>query len=345
MSVDAHDTALRERSLARTMVRAAMRASDVDHAGATDLDLGRFVGLRQGDTLWLSARAVAGESGTTSPNATGVLGTALTTVAQSNLRGSAPIARVTIVGDKGSLGVVARQAAYFPLDIVVAEFDDSKLALVTPAAHAQRREPSAAHLGFVETFRTAGADTIVEHGVVAAEVQGLEVARIVDEDGTARMRIGVGVHDRETFRMLHGDAAGIDHLRDVVRHVAQHRADGAPAHPLNRLAPERALRASVVSNPGRISARAVRYAEPPVARANLKDSVPCVATATMLDGQDAVVVFTAGVMVDAVPIAADARDRLNPQARLLIVADPRNVLPTQQFLSSMLRQPAAFVSA
>jgi hypothetical protein len=345
VSVDAHDTALRERTLARTMVRAAMRASDVDHAGATDVDLGRFVGLRQADALWLSARAVAGDAGATSSSATRVLGTALTAVAQSNLRGSAPIVRVTIVGDKGSLGVVARQAAYFPLNIAVAELDDARLSLVAPAAHTERREPAAAHLEFVETFRAAGAEAVVEHGVVAAEVRGLEVARIVDEDGTARMRIGVGVHDRETFRMLHGEAAGVDHLRDVVRHVTQHRADGAPAHPLNRLAPERALRALVASGPGRIGARAVRYAEPPVVRANLKDSVPCVATATMQDGEDAVVIFTAGVMVDAVPFAADARDRLNPQARLFIVAESRNVLPTQQFLSSLLRQPAAFVSA
>jgi hypothetical protein len=65
----------------------------------------------------------------------------------------------------------------------------------------------------------------------------------------------------------------------------------------------------------------------------------------MLDGADAVVVFTAGVMVDAVPFAADARERVNPQAQLLIVADARNVLPTQLHLAAMLRQPASFVSA
>jgi 16S rRNA G1207 methylase RsmC len=65
----------------------------------------------------------------------------------------------------------------------------------------------------------------------------------------------------------------------------------------------------------------------------------------MLDGQEAVVVFTAGVMVDAVPFAADARDRLNRGGRLLIVAESRDVLPTQLHLAAMLRQPAAFVSA
>jgi hypothetical protein len=255
-----------------------------------------------------------------------VLGTTLTTVAQSRLRSTSPIKQVTIVGESGSLGVVARQAAYFPLDIAVMEVDVSTLSSVAPASHAECREPSAVHLGFAELFRSAGAEVIVEHGVVAAEVKGLEVARVVDEDGTARMRIGVGVHDRETFRMLH-------------------RAVDAPAHPLNRLAPERALRTAVSDEPARIKARVVRPAEPPIARANLKDSVPCVATATMLDGADAVVVFTAGVMVDAVPFAADARERVNPQAQLLIVADARNVLPTQLHLAAMLRQPASFVSA
>lgn len=345
MSLDARETALRERALARTMLRAAMRASDIAHDGASDLDLGRYVGLRSSDALWMSARAVDADGAAATSGAAGVLGTALTLVAQSQLRSASPIARITIVGEPGSLGVVARQAAYFPLEITVAELDGSKLSPASPAAHAERREPSAAHLGFAETFRASGADAVVEHGVVGAEVNGLEVARVVDEDGTPRMRIGVGVHDRETFRMLHGDDAGIDHLREVVRHVAQHRAEGAPAHPLNRLAPERALRATVVRDPSRIGARVMRCAEPPVARVNLKDSVPCVATATMGDGEDAVIVFTAGVMVDAVPFAADARDRLNPQAKLLIVAETRNMLPTQLHLSAMLSRPAAFVSA
>ena len=345
MSADARDSALRERVLARTMLRAAMRTSDVDSTGVIEVDLGRFSGLRRGNELWLAARPAAGSAGAAQPGSTGVLGTALTTVAQSQLRGSEPITRVNIVGEPGSLGVVARQASYFPLDIVVAELDGSRLVPAVASAHTERCEPAASHLGFADTFRNAGADVVIEHGVVAAEVIGLEVARVVDEDGKACMRIGVGVHDRETFRMLHGDAVGIDHLREVVRHVAQHRALGAPAHPLNRLAPERAVRSAVVADPGRIDARVVRHAEPPVARTNLKDSVPCVATAMMLNGQDAVVVFTAGVMVDAVPFAADARDRLNPEARLLIVAESRDLLPTQRHLAAMLRQPAVFVSA
>lgn len=345
MSDTARESATRERTVARAMLRAALIASDADATGATDVDLGRFVGLRTADALWLAARPLTADPGTATPGATGVLGTALTMVAQSQLRNESPIARVTIVGEAESLGVVARQAAYFPLDIAICALNGAKLTAVTPAPHSVRREPAAAHLELGNTVRAAGADVVIEHGVVAGEVQGLEVARVIDEDGVARLRIGVGSHDRETFRMLHGDDAGIDKLRGVVAHVAQHRAVGAPAHPLNRLAPERALRAAVVANPGRIAARVVHLAEPPIPRANLKDSVPCAAIAQMIDGDEAVVVFTSGVMVDAVPFAADARDRLNAGARLLIVAVARNVLPTQQRLAAMLSQPAMFVSA
>ena len=341
----ARDSAARERAVARALLRAAMRASDVDATGATEVDLGRFVGVRTDDALWLAARPLSADLGAATPGATGVLGTALTAVAQSQLRHATPIARVAIVGEAGSLGVVARQAAYFPLDIAVCALAGSTLTAVEPDAHLMQREPAAEHLEVGNVMRAAGADIVVEHAVVAGEVCGLEVARVVDEDGVARMRIGVGSHDRETFRMLHGDDAGVDQLRGVVAHVAQHRAAGAPAHPLNRLAPERALRAAVVANPSRIAARVVHIAEPPVARMNLKDSVPCVAIAQMIDGDEAVVVFTAGVMVDAVPFAADARDRLNAGARLSIVADSRNVLPTQQRLAAMLSQPATFVSA
>ena len=345
MSDTARESVSRERAVSRAMLRAAMHAASVDSTSATDVDLGRFVASRSADALWLSARPLTTSAGASTPGATGVLGTALTTVAQSMLRDASPLARVIIVGEAHSLGVVARQAAYFPIEIAVCAIEGPSLTSVTAAPHPVRREPAAAHIELGNTIRSAGADVVVEHGVVAGEVNGLEVARVIDEDGVARLRIGVGMHDRETFRMLHGDDASVDHLRDVVSHVAQHRADGAPAHPLNRLAPERALRAAVVANPARIAARAVHVAEPPVERANLKDSVPCVAIAHMADGAEAVVVFTAGVMVDAVPFAADARDRLNSRARLLIVADARNVLPTQQRLAEMLSQPASFVSA
>ena len=345
MSDTARDSAIRQRTVARALIRAAMLDGGIDATAAVNADLGRFVGLRAGSALWLSARLEAGETAVSTPAATGVLGTALSAVAQSRLRGEAPIEHITIVGDAGTLGVVARQAAYFSLGIKVVEFDGASFADARPADHLSSREPSSAHLTLADVIREAGADVVVEHGVVAGEVNGLEVVRVVDEDGVAKLRIGVGIHDRETFRMLHGDEVSVEQLRDVVQQVARHRATGAAAHPLNRLAPERALRAEVIAAPHRLDARSMRTAEPPVARTNLKDSVPCVATATLASGEDAVVVFTAGVMVDAVPFAADARDRLNRLARLIVVAEPRNVLPTQQHLATMLLQPAVFMSA
>jgi len=58
-----------------------------------------------------------------------------------------------------------------------------------------------------------------------------------------------------------------------------------------------------------------------------------------------VVVFVAGVDLDAVPFAADARDYLMPNARLIIVTSSRNIIPVQTRIASMLTQPAEFVSA
>ena len=53
----------------------------------------------------------------------------------------------------------------------------------------------------------AGADPIEEHGVLSGEVVGLEVCRAVrDDDGTPRLAVGIGAHDREAFRLVHGDA-------------------------------------------------------------------------------------------------------------------------------------------
>ncbi|MFM2180955.1 MAG: hypothetical protein RIR54_249 [Actinomycetota bacterium] len=131
----------------------------------------------------------------------------------------------------------------------------------------------------------------------------------------------------------------------MVETVAAHRAPGAATHPLNLLAPERALRHRAVKNPNAFGFAALQIAEPPVPRANLKDSVPCCATGRTVDGDDVVAVFVAGVDLDAVPFAADARSRLSPRARLMIVSESRNVVPTQRRLAALLHAPAEFVSA
>ena len=60
-----------------------------------------------------------------------------------------------------------------------------------------------------------GAEPVVEHGVLVGEVAGLEVCRaVVDPDTDAvRLEVGVGVHDREAFQLLHGDVPPVEALR------------------------------------------------------------------------------------------------------------------------------------
>jgi hypothetical protein len=77
----------------------------------------------------------------------------------------------------------------------------------------------------------------------------------------------------------------------------------------------------------------------------LKDAWPCCAIGTDADSTPTVVVFVSGVDLEAVPFAADARARLAPVGRLLIVTQQRNVVPLQKQIAELLAQPAEFLSA
>jgi hypothetical protein len=57
---------------------------------------------------------------------------------------------------------------------------------------------------FVELLREAG-EPIVEHGILLGEVLGLEVVRVVVDEVGTDLPFGVGKHDREPQRLIHGD--------------------------------------------------------------------------------------------------------------------------------------------
>src|SRR5690606_23902382 len=191
---------------------------------------------------------------------------------------------------------------------------------------------------------------LVERGVLVGEVAGLEVCRVVDDPqlGTTRLEVGVGAHDREAFQMLHGDVPTADSLARIGATVAEHRRLGAPPHPLNRLAAERFLRWRLLIDPSLAGAVALSPAEPPVARENLKDPVPCVATGSRPDGSAVVVVCATGVDLDVVPYAADARLAVSePGAgwgELVIVTPSRDRLPLVERIAGQLRQSAELCS-
>lgn len=335
------------REFAARRERVALRAAHERHsagaraANTTAVDLGNYAAIMFDSSLWVSAVPVLPDA--TRPSA---LGAALAYVARS---GAESTSRVVVVDalDEVRAAVTARRAAYFDfsIDVLGARGAHGGHSIVAPAAHAAVVAPRSEQLECARAFATSGVDIVVEHGVVTLEVAGLEVARVVDADGRSTLSIGVGAHDRETFRMLHGNTATREQLHEVASIVAGHRRLGAPSHPLNLLAPERAMRSRAIAEPRSVGLKLLEAVEPPVARTNVKDSVPCCALGRDTNDAEVVAVFVAGIDLDAVPFAADARDQHARGAQLLIVAPSRNIVPLQERIAGALRQPARFVSA
>ena len=257
---------------------------------------------------------------------------------------SAGLASVNVVSvERG--GLIARRAQFFARTTKVWCYADNVLVEADALDHEQRRTIPPSHERFAALIADCGVDVVREHGVLSGEVLGLEVCRVVDDptnpDGV-RLEIGVGVHDRETFRLVHGTVATGEQLMDVARLVAGIRRDPSAQHPLARLGLERRLRSRLVAAPHLVGASRLVAAEPPVVRANVKDSVPCVAMGERSDGGQLVVVCTAIADLEVVAFGADARDRLTADAQLLVVSLPGNVTPSIRRLGDMLKQPATF---
>ena len=248
-----------------------------------------------------------------------------------------------VVADTAT-GQLFRRAAGFSLPISVWQVEGRALlpAVAEPLPVAPAVPDS--HLEFEPMIVAAGVEPRVEFGVLSGEVWGLEVCRVVDDPwlDTVRLEVGVGAHDREAFQMLHGDRPPLEALSEVAAGVAAHRRAGATGHPLNRLAIERALRSRLVAEPSLIGASQVVPAPPPVPRPNLKDPVPCVAVATV-DGEPVTIVCSAGVDLDLVPFAVDARAATGV-TRCLAVLPGRDAIPLQHALAALATPPITLVA-
>ena len=250
-----------------------------------------------------------------------------------------------------SAGDLARIASHFDFVIEVFEVDAAGVARVAAPKIVEKIEVSVADEMFAEFIKSAGADVVREHGVISGEVCGLEVCRVVRATdsgefggvGESELEIGVGAHDRETFKLLHGRTATIESLRKVIAEVAARRAVGAQVHPLNRLARERMLRHYVCQSPQLVGAKSLQVAEPPIVRTNLKDVVPCCAVGMSLTGEKMVVIFNVGVDPDVVSFGADARGQINGSAELIFAMPTRDIVPAVERVAQMLRRPARFV--
>ncbi len=248
------------------------------------------------------------------------------------------VSTVHLLAEVGS-GVLARRAQLLNDDIAVnvwhAEERDVLPALSEPPLPSVLAATS--HLDFVGVIRTAGADPLVEHGVVVGEVRGLEICRVVDDahTGAVRLEVGMGAHDREAFALVHGDVPTADALASVVATVRTHRADGAAPHPLNMFGAERLMRARAIENPSMVNCTSVVAAEPPVVRTNVKDAVPCVAIGEEADGTRRILVFVNGVDLDVVSFALDAWHRLDRTAGIAVILREKDKVASIDRLAQM----------
>ena len=240
-------------------------------------------------------------------------------------------------------GDLARIATHFDFAIEVFAVDSSGTAQLAMPTQVEKLEVGIADEMFAEFIKSAGAEVVREHGVIVGEVCGLEVCRVVRVEGESQLEIGVGAHDRETFKLLHGQTATTESLRKVIAEVVARRVAGAGVHPLNQLARERMLRDYVCRSPQLVGAEFLQPAQPPLPRTNLKDTVPCCAVGVSTTGEKMVVIFSVGVDPDVVSFGADARGQINSAAELIFAMPTRDIVPAIERVAQLMRRPARFV--
>jgi hypothetical protein len=222
-------------------------------------------------------------------------------------------ADATVVAD------VARRLAAFDLDATCWRLNTTELDEVRPGPIPPVLDPPEGIATLVELLHAADLEVVVEQGIVRGEVLGLEVARISpdapsDESGW-RLDVGVGKFDQVAAAMMYADKSTADALDTVVGVVRSHRFAGAPPHPVRDLCRERWVRSAVIAAPDLVGATELASIETTVPRDNLRDPHPALAK-----GPGLVVASTHGVDVDLLPLAADARARVDPDAELVVVA-------------------------
>ena len=242
-----------------------------------------------------------------------------------------------LVEDKDGARILTRRAALFVPAPDIWEIKSRFLVEPRPMPLPDHENKDFEAAIYEDVFETAGADAVVEHGILRAEVLGLEVARV--EDG--RLLVGVGKHDREAHQLARPDRAAAEALVETVTIVQEYRRAGAGAHPANQLAVERWLRAVVVARPELVGlpGAKLRPVANPVERLDLRQPAPAAAV-----GDGVMVACSVGIDTDLVPAAADAWAAHGRPPRLLLAVPEKDDHAITRALAERLVQPAEIVT-
>ena len=216
----------------------------------------------------------------------------------------------------------ARRAQWVRMSTTVCQLVERTPQPIESSAITAHPDPPPEHRDFIDQIRSAGAEVVIEHGIVCGEVAGLEVCRVVDGPEGAELSVGVGRHDRMAGEMLFGINGAQNRLAEVVDEVRARRRDDAEPHPLQRLAPERLLRQRLVADPSLVGADNLI----PVPGLDRKESVLSPSPAFAWDPSTrSVVMATTGLDLGAWPDAVDTAEHLGA-ARIVIAMPARNRL-------------------
>ena len=249
---------------------------------------------------------------------------------------------LTVIADAEVSGAIARRADLIDFDITVWASTGPDVVPAVKTAALTPPELPAEHRRFGALIAEAGARPIDDHGMLVAEVAGLEVARVVDvmvtdfsEDGGQfpttsndgpTLAVGVGQADRELQDYIHGHLDDDANLRRAIAAVVQHRNPGSAVHPLTRVARQRWLRSVLLDDPSRLGLDRLEPLVPLRPRHTVLGDEPSAAAGAVNGGAepDVVVVCSVGVDLDLLPEAADYRDRDHPDAELIVVVPERD---------------------
>ena len=316
----------RREALLAAKLRALARSRWGDEVdGAEPGPLAGGATLRAGSRVWVLAEDDPGRS------LGGALGWALTV-------GAGELHVIAAAEE----GLLARRAGWFRLSPAVWPVIGTALAAQPAAPAPLPDEPGLDPRAeaFRAVFERAGAEPVVEGGILRAEVRGLEVARVELGEEGPRLAVGVGKHDREAHRELGSGAGGEERLFEVVRAVAEFRHEGGVGHPAYHLAGERWLRSVVLRRPELAGAAHLEPAPAPVARDDLRQRAPAPAGGLDSEGRAVLVVCSVGVDPDLVPAAVDAWLRDGRRPRLVLLVPQGDDYPALRRVAADLTFPA-----